>query len=132
MRGPLSLVLSALPLLALLASPTNAAPTSSSPKGSPTSVTAIPSPVAGDSAPKNYIVKFKATANIPVDDRPTWVKNQLGIEDTSNFRLRWDKAAYDGFGGPLSDQHVQKLTVHSDVEYVEPGTSCPMHDCPGF
>jgi len=108
MRGPLSLILSTLPLLAFLASPTNAAPTSSTP-GTPAT-----------DASKTYIVKFKAIADIAVDDRSTWVQNQLGIQDTSNLHLGWAKVVYDGFAGVLSDELVQKLNAHPDVEYVEP------------
>jgi len=94
------------------------------------SVLAAPAPLQpvirtlnGRSIPDSYIVKIKATSDIPVERRDQWLSNVLArgdaaVEDADSLKLGWPKAIFDGLSGTFDKNAVNALRASPDVEYI--------------
>jgi cerevisin len=93
------------------------------------SVLAAPAPllpvtrVNGRSIPDSYIVKIKASSDIPVERRGQWLNNVLAtggatVQDADSLKLKWSKDIFDGVAGTFDKDGVNALRANKDVEYI--------------
>jgi cerevisin len=98
------------------------------------SVLAAPAPLLpvvrtlnGRSVPNSYIVKIKATSDIPVENRGNWLNNVLSrgdatVQDADTLKLGWPKNIFDGLSGTFDKNAVNALRASPDVDYIVEGT----------
>lgn len=98
------------------------------------SVLAAPAPLVpvsrtinGRSVPNSYIVKIKATSDIPVENRGNWLDNVLArgdatVQDADSLKLGWPKYIFDGLSGTFDKNALNALRASPDVEYIAEDT----------
>jgi cerevisin len=79
--------------------------------------------VSGRSIPDSYIVKIKASSDIPVERRGQWLTNVLAaggatVQDADSLKLKWSKDIFDGVSGTFDKNGVNALRANKDVEYI--------------
>jgi len=94
------------------------------------SVLAAPAPLIpvartlnGRSIPDSYIVKIKATSDIPVEGRGQWLSNVLArgdadVQDADSLKLKWPKNIFDGLSGTFDKNALNALRASPDVDYI--------------
>jgi cerevisin len=93
------------------------------------SVLAAPAPLLpvtrnnARAVPNSYIVKIKATSDIPVENRNNWLNNVLArgdatVQDSDSLKLGWPKNVFDGLSGTFDKGALNALRASPDVEYI--------------
>jgi cerevisin len=94
------------------------------------SVLAAPAPMVpvtrtinGRSIPNSYIVKIKASSDIPVENRGKWLNNVLArgdasVQDPDSLKLKWSKNIFDGISGTFDKNAINALRASPDVDYI--------------
>jgi len=94
------------------------------------SVLAAPAPLVpvvrtlnGRSVANSYIVKIKATSDIPVENRGQWLTNVLArgdatVQDEDSLKLKWSKDIFDGLSGTFDKNALNAIRASPDVDYI--------------